>query len=135
MGWGMNTDLNKAFELILHRAIVHNITPEEMVQTLFVYSDMQFDEACGHQTNFHAAQNAFQKEGYKLPKLVFWNLAGSSTVPVTQDEEGAALVSGFSGQLLKLFMGGSSELEKFTPFTVMKEVFSAEKYDPWKVVD
>ena len=56
-------------------------------------------------------------------------------MPVTQDEEGAALVSGFSGQLLKLFMGGASELEKFTPFTVMKEAVSAEKYDSWKVVD
>ena len=135
--WGMNTDLNKTFDLILQRAIVHNVAPEDMVQTLFIFSDMQFDQACGGQTNFHAAQMAFQREGYKLPKVVFWNLAGegSKAVPVTQNEEGAALVSGFSGQMLKLFMGGASELEKFSPFNVMKEAVSAEKYDAWKVVD
>lgn len=137
MQWDMNTDLTKVFDLILHRAITHNVAPEDMIQTLFIFSDMQFDQATGGQTNFHAAQASFSKEGYKLPKVVFWNLQGegSGATPVTQNEQGAALVSGFSGQLLKLFMGGVSELEKFNPFNVMREAISVEKYSAWKVVD
>ncbi len=119
-----------------------------MIETLFIFSDMQFDEACGSwrgmdqaaSTNFKVAQANFEKHGYKLPKVVFWNLRGygygeSASVPVTQTEEGTALVSGFSGQLLKLFMDGVNELVTFNPFNLMKEAIGKEKYDNWKVVD
>ncbi|DBA76510.1 TPA: hypothetical protein ACH3X2_008568 [Trebouxia sp. C0005] len=165
MDWGMNTDLNAVFTLILQRALASNILPEQMIETLFVFSDMQFDEAtaggnaygvypapgavvghgAGHgmqhtakETNFKVAQVQFEEHGYKLPKVVFWNLdgdAGDTAVPVTHREEGTALVSGFSGQLLKLFMAGASALDKFNPFVIMKEAISAEKYNGWKVVD
>ena len=46
-------------------------------------------------------------------------------------QSGTALVSGFSGQLLKLFM--TSTLEDFTPLTVMREALT--RYDSWVVVD
>lgn len=121
MDWGGNTDLNAAFSLILKRARKAKIPQERMIETLFIFSDMQFDKACDHPcgdstsrsdaTNFKVAQAEFERHGYKLPKVVFWNLRGygygeSASVPVTQTEEGTALVSGFSGQLLKLFMDG-----------------------------
>ena len=150
--WGMNTDLNAVFTLILQRALASNIPPEQMIDTLFIFSDMQFDVATtggnaypGHgpqhtaqETNFKVAQVEFEEHGYKLPKVVFWNLDGDAddtAVPVTHREEGTALVSGFSGQLLKLFMAGASALDKFNPFVIMKEAISAEKYNGWQVVD
>jgi hypothetical protein len=165
MQWGMNTDLNAVFTLILQRALASNIPPEQMIETLFIFSDMQFDVATGggnaygmypvpgavvgygaghgmqhtaRETNFKVAQVEFEEHGYKLPKVVFWNLEGDAddtAVPVTHREEGTALVSGFSGQLLKLFMAGASALDKFNPFVIMKEAISAEKYNGWKVVD
>lgn len=152
MDWGMNTDLNAVFTLILQRALASNIPPQQMIGTLFVFSDMQFDEATrgelghgyGHagqtvqtDTNFKVAQVEFEEQGYKLPRIVFWNLRddADAAVPVTHTEEGTALVSGFSGQLLKLFMAGANELDKFNPFTIMQEAISAEKYNGWKVVD
>ena len=46
-------------------------------------------------------------------------------------QSGTALVSGFSGQLLKLFM--SSTLEDLTPLTLMREALT--RYDSWVVVD
>jgi len=140
--------VNAAFDLILKRACEAKISQEQMIETLFIFSDMQFDEACGSwrgmdqaaSTNFKVAQANFEKHGYKLPKVVFWNLRGygygeSASVPVTQTEEGTALVSGFSGQLLKLFMDGVNELVTFNPFNLMKEAIGKEKYDNWKVVD
>lgn len=164
MEWGMNTDLNAVFTLILQRALASNIDPEQMIETLFIFSDMQFDNATtttvypdysgggedpygampaddkpsATETNFKVAQAEFAEHGYKLPKVVFWNLRGDAddtAVPVTHREEGTALVSGFSGHLLKLFMAGGDELDKFDPFTVMKAAISAEKYNGWKVVD
>lgn len=42
-----------------------------------------------------------------MPNLVYWNLRASPddrNVPVRMDQPGVALVSGFSGELLKLFL-------------------------------
>ena len=91
-------------------------------------------------TNYHKVKEEFAKQGYKLPKVVFWNLRGpgmneQASTPVTCSEDGTALVSGFSGQLLKLFMGGVNDLESYNPFNVMKEAIAAEKYDSWRAVD
>ena len=146
MEWGGSTDINAAFSLILQRACEAKIPQEQMIETLFIFSDMQFDLACydysshSSNTNFEVAQADFEKHGYKLPKVVFWNLRGygfgeSASVPVSQTEEGTALVSGFSGQLLKLFMDGARELELFNPFNIMKEAIGKEKYNGWKVID
>ena len=149
MHWDGSTNVNAAFSLILKRARKAKIPPEEMIETLFIFSDMQFDQACdpysystrrSDATNFKVAQAEFEGHGYKLPKVVFWNLRGyglgeSASVPVAQTEEGTALVSGFSGQLLKLFMDGVQELESFNPFNIMKEAIGKEKYNGWKVID
>lgn len=157
MEWGMSTNLNAAFSLILQRALEAKTPQDKMIETLFIFSDMQFDVACGsfeddyyrsynsnwtdkQATNYKVAQEEFETYGYKLPKVVFWNLRGyglgeSASMPVTQTEEGTALVSGFSGQLLKLFMDGVQELESFDPFNIMKEAIGKEKYNGWKVID
>lgn len=154
MGWDMNTDLNAAFQLVLDRACAADIPPEQMLDTIFIFSDMQFDQAVGGQwvpgvgyptwegrkTNYQKAKDDFAQHGYKLPKVVFWNLRGpneyeTASVPVTCTEEGTALVSGFSGQLLKLFMGGIDELKSYNPFNVMQQAISADKYNGWRVVD
>ena len=60
-------------------------------------------------------QDKFEAAGYKLPQVVYWNLRascirGQKSTPVTYDQEGVALVSGFSGQLLKLFMDQPNDL-------------------------
>lgn len=147
MDWHQNTDLDAVFTLILQRALASNIPPEQMIGTLFIFSDMQFDQAVHFdmygdmpvhkQTNYKTAQARFEEQGYKLPKVVFWNLQGNGddSMPVTHREDGTALVSGFSGQLLKLFMAGASELDKFDSFSIMKEAIAAERYNDWKVVD
>ncbi|KAL0025081.1 hypothetical protein WJX79_005924 [Trebouxia sp. C0005] len=151
MDWTGSTDVDAAFDLILERACDAKVSQEQMIETLFIFSDMQFDEACQcgsledfmswtAPTNFKVAQAKFEEHGYKLPKVVFWNLRGhgfgeSASVPVTQTEEGTALVSGFSGQLLKLFMDDVNELVTFNPFNVMKQAIGNKKYDNWKVVD
>ena len=48
-------------------------------------------------------------------------------------EDGTALVSGFSGQLLKLFL--ANDFESMTPESVMLEAIKGGKYDGWTVVD
>ena len=48
-------------------------------------------------------------------------------------EDGTALVSGFSGQLLKLFM--EDKLDSMTPESVMLAAIKGGRYDNWVVVD
>ena len=52
---------------------------------------------------------------------------------MSAQEDGTALVSGFSGQLLKLFL--ANDLDKMTPESVMLDAIKGGKYDGWRVVD
>ncbi|KAF2671743.1 hypothetical protein BT63DRAFT_422268, partial [Microthyrium microscopicum] len=110
--WGMNTDFTAVFEkLILPLAIEHKLKQEDMVKQVFVFSDMQFDQATAGQArwsgSFERIQTAYKEAGYEMPTLIFWNLAsGDKGVPVTSEEPGTALVSGYSQAQMKVFLDG-----------------------------
>ncbi|OAX84546.1 hypothetical protein ACJ72_01091 [Emergomyces africanus] len=121
--WGYNTDFVKVFrQLILPLAVENKVPPEDMVKRVFVFSDMQFDEAQPKLSHFNPQEPAkapkwethqqivakeFRDHGYEVPDLVYWNLAErSGAVPVTADMEGTALVSGQSQALMKVFLEG-----------------------------
>ena len=57
--------------MILNKAIVAKLPPNEMVKTLFtVFSDMEFDEADGgdnYETDFMQIQLKFAQSGYLMP--------------------------------------------------------------------
>ena len=125
--------------------------------TVFVFSDMQFDEARDSSqgsvwdTTHDGAARAFADAGYTLPEIVYWNLAaGPGTHPVTADRAGVALVSGFSPAMLKVFMGEPDEAEDFEmvdadpvqrtqvqldPVSVMMKAVSKASFDGLVVVD
>ena len=72
----MNTDFTK-IPTHIRCETKHNVLPESMPTMLLVLSDMQFDESQrgGHfQTHFSHMKEEYEKSGYKLPKIVFWNL-------------------------------------------------------------
>ncbi|KAH6965239.1 hypothetical protein EDB82DRAFT_467201 [Fusarium venenatum] len=99
--WGMTTNFVSVFEdLILPMATKNNLKNEDMVKRVFVFSDMQFNEACdssgsswsrpswsnasapddeadgGWDTSYERIKGKFEAAGYDMPELVFWNLAG-----------------------------------------------------------
>ena len=45
--WGMTTDFLAAHDLILDVAIKHGLQPEQLPKALFIFSDMQFNQAAG----------------------------------------------------------------------------------------
>jgi hypothetical protein len=121
--WGSNTNLRKVFDLILNEALRYQLTPEQMVETLFVFTDMQFDCAFrdgGLSSTFEDIKTNFETNGYKLPKIVFWNLRTSDakSLPVMQNEENVAMLSGFSSELLNCII----DAQEFTPITMMRHV-------------
>lgn len=122
--WGMSTDLEAVFDLLLNAAVKHNVAEEQMPNKILILSDMQFNYVTGgtNETLYEAAKRKYEAAGYKLPQVVFWNINSySGTVPVTATTAGTSLVSGFSPSILKSLLNGSLNPVKVMLDTVMKD--------------
>lgn len=132
-----NTHIKKVFDLILEIAVRNKVKQADMPTHLYIFSDMEFDQAQGYnsywsrgvetfnKTLFEIIKEEYRKEGYETPKLIFWNLdARNDQYPVREDESGAALVSGFSPSILKNVM--MSNLS--SPKELMIEVLDSPRY-------
>lgn len=113
-----DTDIDKAFELLLETAKVNNIPEEEMPTHIIIISDMEFDNGVYSKdgTNFSGWKKAFEENGYKLPKIVFWNVSGDVMgTPTTKFENDVAMINGFSTSVFENILN----LENLTPENVM----------------
>lgn len=122
-----NTNIEATFNLILETAVRNRLRQEELPQTILVISDMEFDQAMWGQsttTLFEVIQKRFAGYGYKMPKLVFWNVnSRTNVIPVRENELGVGLVSGFSVNVCNMVL--SNELN---PFACLKKVLDSERY-------
>ncbi|KAJ2893720.1 hypothetical protein MKZ38_008306 [Zalerion maritima] len=176
--WGMTTDFVAVFEkLILPMAVKSKLSQDEMVKRIFVFSDMQFNEAEPHDygstsgtdrwtTSYERVSKAYADAGYEMPQLVFWNLngagySGEAPKPVTVENDGTALVGGYSQGMLKVFLESGSfeepeaevveeevqdeetgeiavkvtKKQKMDPLSTVKKAVSHKAYEMLKVVD
>lgn len=125
--WAMNTDLNKAFAKILDTAVNGKVAQADMPGTLVIFSDMQFDACVKHDDSaFQMISRKYEAAGYELPKVVFWNLNASDNVPVKFDQQGTALVSGFSPAIATAILSGDND--GFTPEAIMLKAVMSDRY-------
>ena len=115
--WGMSTDFTKAYQHILDVAVKHDVVPESMPTMLLVLSDMQFNDSQRDVTHFTHMKEVYEKAGYELPKIVFWNLDAQMGTPARCSDDSVAMVSGFSPSIMKAILNA----EEFTPMDVMRE--------------
>ncbi|TVU08369.1 hypothetical protein EJB05_41772, partial [Eragrostis curvula] len=136
MDWGCNTDFQAVFDKLLGVAVAGKLPQERMVKKVFVFSDMEFDEASSRpwETDHEAITRKFTEAGYgdAVPEIVFWNLRDSESVPVTAEQKGVALVSGFSKNMVKLFLDGEGIA---SPRAVMEKAISGPEYQALAVFD
>lgn len=127
--WDMNTDLQAVFNLILNTAYKNDTPAEELPETIYIISDMEFDSCCEHSTNFEVIKDKYKQCGYKMPNMVFWNVDARSgkNLPVQYNEGGVALVSGFSPVIFKL------AIENKTPLDVMNDTINSDRYNQIKI--
>ncbi|KAF9619372.1 hypothetical protein IFM89_006559 [Coptis chinensis] len=152
--------------MILQVALAGNLDKDKMIKKVFVFSDMEFDQASGGNgystynysmsessdessdsesessdsdseggeqntkegkwnTDYRVIENKFTGNGYAVPEIVFWNLRDSNATPVTSDHKGVALVSGYSKNLMKLFI---EEEEVPGPEAVMELALNGPEY-------
>lgn len=136
MEWGMSTNFYATYHNILDEALRGNVKADRMPEYIVVLSDMQFNEAqsqsCGwgrktptmflpFDTAYQKMEKEFSAAGYKIPKVVFWNLNASfGNFPASQDQENVCLVSGFSPFVMEAI--ASANLKKITPQSIMMSV-------------
>lgn len=124
--WGMSTNIEAAFMSIIDLAVMNDVPAEDMPEYLVILSDMEFDIASRNQTNFDAARTAFEKAGYKMPQVVFWNLnSRTKNVPVSIRADGVALVSGFSPSVMKAVLAA----DRLDPVSIMEDTVNVPRYD------
>jgi hypothetical protein len=137
--WSMNTNLEAAYKLILNQAIKHNVPQDEMPTQILILSDMEFDSATNSGGGWYSneiktdwnptaqemVKKMFTDAGYELPNIIYWNIQSrGENVPVSFDEQGTALISGFSPSIMTSLLSGVS----MTPVSIMMETIGKERY-------
>lgn len=126
--WGMSTDLSAVFNLILEQAKKHGVPQKDMPTMILILSDMEFDEATEGTNSvkaFDMIRSKYDKAGYDLPKLIFWNIQSrGKNLPVSFDTTGTALISGFSPSILKSVL----KSEQISPINILRNTIDQEIY-------
>lgn len=111
-----NTNIENVFQLILDTATKFRVPHEKMPKRVLIVSDMEFDHAVSGTPDialFEEFAKRFADKGYTLPKLVFWNVnSRTNVIPLTQNEMGVILISGFSKNLMSMVMSDELDLHK-----------------------
>lgn len=136
-----NTDIYKTMKLILNTAISNGYKQKEMPKSILIISDMQFDNKHEYslyshykhgmfnydETLFESIKTEYMAAGYKLPKIIFWNVdsRGNKTIPMQSNELGMMLVSGFSANIFKAVLG-----DEFDPYLQLLKILNNDRYKP-----
>lgn len=126
-----DTNVEAVFDLILDAAVRNNVPQEELPETLYLISDMEFN-ACVRNasvSNFASAKRRFAEHGYRLPQIVFWNVASrNSNQPVTKNEQGVALVSGCTPRLFSMQFQKKEKRQTTVRFDATMSGYAPERY-------
>ena len=123
-----STNIEAVFDLILDTAIKNKLEQAEMPKNILIISDMEFNQAVygrPDQKLFKTIEDKYKLNGYKLPKLVFWNVCSrTGTIPVKENELGVALVSGFSVNIAEMVMNN-----KIDPLETLLGKINTKRYE------
>ena len=119
--------------MLLATAKSKHVKAKDMVTKVFIFSDMEFDECVtfnndhfhrGYWNNFpktvdsieeinsdlEKIKKQWENEGYKFPKVIFWNLAArQNRIPAIG--EGFSYISGFSPVMVETILSGKDGYE------------------------
>lgn len=135
--WGMNTNIEAVFDMLLATATKQSVRAEDMPERVYIFSDMEFDRCVtsnhvtggwcrGMETQqintlFEDMKAKWARCGYKMPSCVFWNLnARNNNIPAIGD--GFSYVSGFSPVMIQQILSGRDGLD------LVLEKLDSERY-------
>ena len=128
-----NTDLVRAFNLVLSVAVNNRLSQSELPEALIVISDMEIDSAqrgwgwrCSENdsnilTEMDTVRAKWAAAGYKMPRLVFWNVRSRNNIILDKGPD-VSLVSGASPVIFEQIMKGKSAMD------LMYDKLDSERY-------
>ena len=123
-----NTNIKAVFDLILRTAVNNKMSQADMPKNIVIISDMQFDGVRFNFTQplFESIAADYAQYGYKMGRLIFWNVDEyhSNVVPIQQNELGVVLISGYSQNLVKMVMSGETD-----PYECLVKQLNDKRYD------
>lgn len=133
-----DTNIESTFDLLLNTAIKRHLTQDELPKRILILSDMGFNSACEQTPNkalFQTINQKWNKAGYEMPTLIFWNIMGelrwgygSKAIPVSYNEDfPCLLVSGYNTASLNMVLKGQE-----SPLEGILSVINTERYEPIK---
>lgn len=143
--WAMNTNIEATFDMLLNTALQTKCPADEMPQTLYIFSDMEFDGciscgpastgrgyrhnncrritggAQGMTTLLESIAQKWSTYGYELPRVIFWNLnARNDNIPALGGR--FSYVSGFSMTMVEEILSGEDG------YSLMMKKLDSERY-------
>lgn len=123
------TNFTAVFEELLTQAKMYHLSPDQMIKSIIVVSDMQFDSAFDNvdtdgPTVWENIVDMYEKAGYTPPKMIFWNVSIESALPICLDNMNTTITSGWSQNTLKYIM----EDKEISPMSVLNEVLQSPNY-------
>ena len=143
--WGMNTDVQAVFDMLLNTAKSKAVKSEDMPTRIYIFSDMEFDACVTFENKTNAWDNRWchyrtansveeinshlekikrqwAREGYEMPSVVFWNLnARQNRIPAIG--KGFSYVSGFSPVMIQTILSGKDG------YDLMLEKLMSNRYE------
>ncbi len=125
--WGMNTNLEGAFELVLEIAQKAHIPGEDMPRAIVVISDMEIDYCGSREWSFYDKMaDRFARAGYQIPNVIFWNVNSlRDTFHADRNRRGVQLASGQSVTVFRQIL----ETLDCTAVEAMEKVICSERYE------
>jgi hypothetical protein len=138
--WRGSTDLERAYNLILDKAVLNKLDPIDMPDWFLITTDMPFHKANRNDEWSNILENLEQRfmqiglntigKPYKLPEMIYWNVRGDSAgFPVYSYNSNSLLISGFNICILKDLLK-TQNLSKITPWMNIKCILDNERYKP-----
>lgn len=141
--WAMNTNIEAVFDLLLTTALRESVKKDEMPETLYIFSDMEFDRCVttgpvsrnlrGYypspcissesqmETLLEGIARKWAEKGFELPRVVFWNLnARQNNIPAMGGR--FSYVSGFSMNMVEQILSGHDG------YSLMMAKLNTERY-------
>ena len=129
-----NTNIEATFDMLLNTALANKCTQDELPENIIIISDMEFDSARGvgyysredsnaRRTLMESIEAKWNAHGYRMPKLIFWNVeARQDNIPMEM-KDGISFVSGMSPSIFNQIMTGK------TAYDLMMEVLDGARYE------
>ena len=157
LGHGLSTDFQKAMELIISDLKKNRTPVDQAPSDLIVFTDMCWDAACGSSEYSYYTQNSYRHhvktapfqthiemiretfkrtgedmfgegQGYKMPRIVIWNLrATSGEYHAQAHTEGVLMYSGWSPSVFKQLIKEGFKVQ--TPYDGLRQQLDDPMYD------